>query len=74
MYIFNEMIDIGLGKDGKWTSNSHKKVAENILLCNPRITTASELHRCVEIINNIPQDKIEKVTAIELYHMVMVFP
>lgn len=60
MYIFPEMIDIGLGKSEKRTSKAHKVVAQTVLLCNPRLTTCDALIHNVRLINKIPKDKIKK--------------
>ena len=44
-------------------------MAENTLLCNPRITSKDLLIENVSIINRIKKDKIEKVTLVDLYKM-----
>lgn len=69
MYVFENMIEIGMGKGKKWPSGAHKKVAINALLCNPRITSAEILKRNIEIINKIPKERIKKVTRAELFEM-----
>lgn len=69
MYIFNDMIDMGLKEGETWKSDIHKKVAQNCLLCNPRIHTRDALTEGVGIINSIPDDKIKLVTAIDLMEL-----
>lgn len=69
MYIFPTMIDLGLKKGEKWASKAHKLVAQNVLLCNPRITTCDCLMMNVGIINGIPKEDIKKVTVIDLVNL-----
>jgi hypothetical protein len=69
MYVFPEMIEIGMKKGEKWPSKAHKTVAMNALLCNPRITSAEIMKRNIEIINKIPKERIKKVTRAELFEM-----
>jgi hypothetical protein len=63
------MIDIGLKKGEKWASKVHRVVAQNALLCNPRITTCDCLQYNVSLINKIPKEKIKKVTVRDLFGM-----
>jgi hypothetical protein len=69
MYIFEEMIDLGLEEGETWTSDDHRVVAQNILLCNPLINQRDLLCEGVAIINSIPQDQIRLVTAKDLKDM-----
>lgn len=69
MYIFPEMIDLGLGKSEKRTSKAHKAVAQKVLLCNPRINSCDKMIHNVSIISKIPKDKIKKVTIHDLFDM-----
>ena len=62
MYMIEDMIDMGLGKDGKWTSKIHRLVAVNSCICNPRVKTMDTLSVNCEIINKIPKSKIKKIT------------
>lgn len=69
MYVFSNMIDIGLKKNDKWASKAHKTVAQNVLLCNPRINTCQLMIDNVSIINAIPKEKIKKVTLHDLFDL-----
>lgn len=69
MYIFNEMIDLGLNKKSKWTSKAHRVVAQQVLLSNPRITSCQLMIDNVSIINAIPKDQIKKVTLHDLFDL-----
>jgi hypothetical protein len=66
MYIIDNMIDMGLPEGENWTSNSHREVAKVIGLCNSRITNRTSLMEVCQKINKIPQDRIEKVTFVDL--------
>lgn len=66
MYAVESMIDMGLKKDQKWPSKAHRKVACEIALCNPMVTTRDQLNSIVQKVCAIPQDKIKKVTFADL--------
>lgn len=66
MYIFADMIDLGLPEGEIWSSEDHRVVAQNIGLCNPRVTTRDSLTEIVIAINKIPQCAIRHVTAADL--------
>lgn len=68
MYIFDEMIDMGLRKNQKWPSEAHRAVAMNLGLCNPLITARDDLTAVVQKVCKIPADKIKTVTFAELPH------
>ena len=62
MYIFDEMIELGLPEGEEWPSKLHKKLAMNVLLCNPDITTRDSLIEGVKIILKIPEEEIPTLT------------
>ena len=66
MYIVADMIDLGIVKGQVWTSPYHRRVAQNVCLCNPNIITCDQLvHNC-GIINQIPKSRIKKATFADL--------
>lgn len=66
MYMMDDMIDIGLPDDKVWPTKAHRVVAQQVGLCNPRVTTRDALTRIVSSVLSIPNDKIEKVSLIDL--------
>ena len=66
MYIFPEMIDMGLQEGQEWPTEYHKIVAQNVLLCNETITTRDALTQGVQNILKIPEDKIKTITFEDL--------
>ena len=66
MYIIPDMIDLGLSKNKKWKSLTHRIVAQNIGLCNSRVNTRTKLTEVVSAINKIPKNQIKLVTVIDL--------
>ena len=66
MYIFPEMIDMGLNEDQEWPNEIYKMVSQNILLCNPMITTRDALTNGVQKVLLIPDDKIREITFADL--------
>lgn len=69
MYGFPDMIEMGLKDDDKWASDIHKIVAISCCICNPSVFTRETLQKNVDIINNIPDDKIKLVTLQDLEDM-----
>lgn len=69
MYIFPEMINMGLKEGEEWTSETHKIVAQRVLLMNPRITQRDHLVDGVSIINNLEDEQIVKITLEQLEEM-----
>lgn len=67
MYMLESMIDMGLANGKEWPSNSHRVVAQTILLNNPNITSRDKLTSGVEKILSIPMEEIETVTLQDLY-------
>ena len=67
MYLFSEMIDLGL-KDGQdWPTNpAYRIVAQNVLLCNANINTRDKLTEGVQRILTIPESRIKMITFSEL--------
>lgn len=63
MYIFPKMLEM---TNVTFKSEAHRKVAENILLCNPLVTTMNSLTDGCEKINKIPKTKIKEVTLADL--------
>lgn len=66
MYIFNEMIDLGLKEGQEFTSEDHKIVAQTIGLRNPNVTNRDILVDIVQAVLKVPQDRIRKITYEEL--------
>lgn len=69
MYITPELIDLGCDD---WPSESHRKVAQALGLCNKNVTSRDKLEDLCKAVNTIPSDKIELVTlqgCIEDYHV-----
>jgi hypothetical protein len=69
MYVFEEMIDLGLEEGKQWTSPLHKTVAQNLLLNNPRITTRDTLTECVNKINSIPKSEIRSFSFYDAFKL-----
>jgi len=68
VYILDHMIDQGLKEGEEWTSDLHRQVAAKVLLCNPAVFDMGVLREGCKIINSIPKEEIEKVTAHQLRH------
>lgn len=73
MYIFPEMINLGLKEEEDWTSEDHKKVASTVLLGNSNINTRDRLTDAVGKINKIPMEEIKLVTIDDLMKKYEVF-
>ena len=71
MYVFPSMLKM---TEVEQPSKAHQKVAETILLCNRQYTTLTNLRHGAEIIAAIPNDKIKKVTAGDLYALGIMLP
>lgn len=69
MYIFPEMIEMGLKEGEKWSSEDHREVAMTVCLCNPLITSRDDLQHNVGIINSISQENIRTVTGADLIEL-----
>jgi hypothetical protein len=63
MYVFPTMINLGFRHDEKpvWPSKAHKLVAQNVGLCNPRVTDRDTLIAIVDAVNKVPMDRIKLV-------------
>lgn len=66
MYMMESMIEMGLQKGEKWTSDDHRTVAVNACIGNPNINRMQILQDNIKIINQVPQDQIRQVTAEQL--------
>lgn len=66
MYLFPEMIDMGLPKGAKWPTPAHRTVAINLFIGNPDIKDMTMLSECVSKVIRIPNGKIKKVTFKDL--------
>lgn len=69
MYMFEDMIDMGLDAGTNWTSTAHKIVAINCCISNPAVRTKDILSHNVSIINSIPIENIKTVTLANLINM-----
>ena len=65
MYIFEELIDLGLEEGQKWPSDAHRKVAAHLGLQNPRVTNKDALTKICQKVIAIPEDRIKSVTISE---------
>ena len=66
MYMFDEMIELGLKKRQKWKSPDHRIVDAAIAIANPKVTSLSTLIEVVQTINKIPKNKIKLVSMKQL--------
>lgn len=66
MYVFPEMIDLGLSLGEDWKSPKHRIVAQNIALGNPNVRQRDTLAEICQIVNSVAMDRIETVTYREL--------
>lgn len=66
MYMFEEMIDMGLKLRQKWPTPAHRVVAVNIAICNPLIFTRTAFNDVVQKVCKIPKSKIKTVTLAEM--------
>ena len=71
MYAFPSMLKLTKIKQ---PTKAHQKVAETILLCNRQYHILDDLIHGAEIISAIPNDKIKKVTAGDLYALGIKLP
>jgi hypothetical protein len=71
MYVFPSMLKMTKIKQ---PTDAHQKVAETILLCNPRYHTMTDFANGARIIAEIPKDKIKKVTLMDLYALGIMLP
>ena len=66
MYIYEEMIDLGLKEGQTWPSDEHKHVAITIGLGNSNVTTKDKLIEIVQSVLKVPQERIKLVRYNEL--------
>jgi hypothetical protein len=66
MYIFDDMIDLGLLENQKWPTRAHRKIAQTVLLCNPLVKTRDALINGTQRILKVPKKRIKKLTLDEL--------
>lgn len=62
----HKTVNSGLQNDNDWKSDHHKNIAIHVSLFNPLITELNHLIELVNIINDIPHDRIEGITFGEL--------
>ena len=60
------MVDMGLPEGMEWPSELHKKLAINLLICNPEISSMDLLQSGVINILNIPAEKIQNLLIEDL--------
>lgn len=60
------MIELGLEKGQEFKSDAHRQVASAVGLGNPNVTGRDTLTQIVQIINNIPNNQIKKLTFYDL--------
>lgn len=66
MYCFPSMLEM---TNVKQPTKAHQKVAIQALIANPRYHTLTALIEGAEIIAKITNNKIKKITIIDLYHL-----
>lgn len=71
MYAFPEMLDM---TKVKFPSKAHQTIAERVLICNPQYFTMSSLVEGAQIIADIPEERIKKVTVHDLFDLGIMFP
>lgn len=71
MYVFPSMLDM---TKVKFPTETHRVVAEKVLLCNPRYFTMTAFTEGAQIIANVPKDRIKKVTVHDLFDLGIMFP
>ena len=69
MYIFEEMIEMGLEEGQEWPSEIHRIIAVEVCIQNPRVNSCEILVENVRIINQIPVSDIKKVTYTRLIEL-----
>ena len=66
MYIYEDMVDMGLPNGVSWPTEAHRIVAQNILLNNSQIDDLDKLKQGVINVLNIPTTKIKTIKMEEL--------
>ena len=66
MYMFEEMIDLGLKENQKFPTKAHKKVAQTIAICNSSVVNRNLLTEIVQSILLVPKNRIKKITMDQL--------
>jgi hypothetical protein len=62
MYIFPDMIDMGLKDGQKWPSEEHKTVAQALLLCNSQVFERDILTEGVQWVMRFSEEKLKTLT------------
>ena len=63
MYAIPDMINLGLTNGKEFPSESHKKVAQNIAICNPSVFKKELLVQIVDAVCRVPEQYILTITA-----------
>lgn len=66
MYLFDDMVDMGLPDGVRWPSEMHRMAAQNLLIANPSIENMDDLKKGVLNIINIPGKTLETLTIEDL--------
>lgn len=66
MYLHDDMIDMGLPEDQEWPDGTYRGVAIKIAINNPNVTSLDKMQEIIEIILNVPAEKIKTITYTEL--------
>ena len=66
MYIFPELINLGLKDGQEFPSDDHKKVAMSVGLQNASVTNRDILTEIVQAVVKVPSERIRKVTLDDL--------
>ncbi len=74
MYLFEDMVDMALPKDIKWPTKYHRKVAINLLIANPSVTTLNAIQNGVLNVLSISKGQIESINLDELRNFDFEYP
>lgn len=67
MYIFPDMIDLGLKGDQEWPEDeAYCNVAQTVGLCNSLVTTRGSLTEVVQAVLSVPKSEVRRVTVFDL--------
>lgn len=66
MYMIDDMIDMGLPKNGSGKRDAHKLVAQKLCIANPQVDNIGDLQEVVEVVKKIPDDKIMEIKYVDI--------
>jgi hypothetical protein len=74
MYLFEDMVDMALPKGIKWPTEYHRKVAINLLIANPSVTTLNAIQNGVLNVLSISKGQIDSINLDELRNFDFEYP